>query len=172
MRTKLHNLRSVLEAPLTHIQPVGLPAADQILGVEGRIPWLDVEVSQHDIGDIGLQGGFVRCLVGRLEAARRGRRHVGDCHAALRPSGAWALSFGCWERGGDVGGRLVRMSQGFCMLSTSLASPTPSFLLAHHQIITDIYCNRLLTSRLLCKPRSTMDPETLITPSAQQNEDH
>ena len=52
MRSILHNLMRVLEAPLAHIQPVCSSTTDHILGVERRVPWLDVEVSEHDVGYI------------------------------------------------------------------------------------------------------------------------
>ena len=46
------DLTRVPEAPLTDIQPLRLPAADHVFRVEGRIPWLDVQVSHYHIRDI------------------------------------------------------------------------------------------------------------------------
>jgi len=46
------DLTRVPEAPLTDIQPLRLPAADHVFRVEGRIPRLDMQVSDHHIRDI------------------------------------------------------------------------------------------------------------------------
>lgn len=53
MSTKLHDLARIPKAPLTHVQPIRLPAADDIFWVEGGIPRFDVQVAEDDVGDIG-----------------------------------------------------------------------------------------------------------------------
>ena len=54
MRTVLHNLRRVPEAPLAHIQPFGFPAAYEVLRVERRVPRFDVEVAEEEVRDAAL----------------------------------------------------------------------------------------------------------------------
>jgi hypothetical protein len=49
MRAVFHDLMRVLEAPLAHVEPVHSSAAHHVFGVEGRVPWLDVEVPEHDV---------------------------------------------------------------------------------------------------------------------------
>lgn len=66
MRAKSHYFSCIPEAPWTHIQPVDLLAAHQVFRVEGRVPGLDVQVSEHDIGDVGCeeaQGGRAAVLL-------------------------------------------------------------------------------------------------------------
>lgn len=45
----LHNLARILEAPLTYVQPVGLPPTEKIFWVDRRVPRLNVQVSKHDV---------------------------------------------------------------------------------------------------------------------------
>lgn len=54
MRTVLHYLRRVPEAPLAHIQPLCFPAAYEVLRVEGRVPGFDVEVAEEEVRDAAL----------------------------------------------------------------------------------------------------------------------
>lgn len=54
MRTVLHNLRRVPEAPLAHVQPFGFPAAYEVLRVERRVPRFDVEVAEEEVRDAAL----------------------------------------------------------------------------------------------------------------------
>lgn len=52
MRAVLHNLGRIFEAPLTHVEPICFATSHEIFGIERRIPRLDVQISQHHIGDI------------------------------------------------------------------------------------------------------------------------
>ena len=72
MPTKTQYLTSISEAPLTHIQPIRLPPPDRVFRVEGRIPWLNVQIPEHDARDVRRHGvGGGRGGVGR--AVRRGK---------------------------------------------------------------------------------------------------
>lgn len=48
-----HYFPRVLEAPLTHIEPVGLLASYHVFWVEGGVPGFDMELAQDDICDVG-----------------------------------------------------------------------------------------------------------------------
>lgn len=85
MRAVFHDLARVPEAPLADIQPFRLAAAEQVFGVEGRVPRLDGEVAEHDVGDVGLWGRAVGCaVVGGEEGGGRGGGGGGDCHGGGR----------------------------------------------------------------------------------------
>lgn len=66
-----HELLGVAETALADIEALSL-SADEVFGVERRIPWLDLDVAQDDIQDIGLGG----CLFGRLLLMRHCSGHV------------------------------------------------------------------------------------------------
>ena len=57
-----HEIIRILEAPLTDEQPLGFPP-DQFLRVEGGIPGLEEDVSEHDVADVQQIGGFVLMAV-------------------------------------------------------------------------------------------------------------
>ena len=57
-------LLGVSKAPLAHIQALHL-AADELLWVEGGIPWLDQQRAKHDFKDIGRRRRLAVSIGGR-----------------------------------------------------------------------------------------------------------
>ena len=58
-----HKLFGVAKTALTDIETLSL-AADKIFRVKRRIPWLDLDITQDDVQNIGLGGRlFGRCLM-------------------------------------------------------------------------------------------------------------
>ena len=54
MLTESQHFVRVPKAPLADIQPLRLLAiANHVLWVERGIPWLDMQVAEYNIGDIG-----------------------------------------------------------------------------------------------------------------------
>lgn len=90
MRAVLHDFRRVLEAPLAHVEPLRLAASDEILGIERWIPRLDVQVSEHHVGDIRCRHGLVRRTVRRLGA--HGAGHVTNGHGYMYLKARFAFS--------------------------------------------------------------------------------
>jgi len=60
----LHNLARILEAPLTYVQPVGLPPTEKIFWIDRRVPRLNVQVSKHDVCHVRLHGGPIWRSIG------------------------------------------------------------------------------------------------------------
>jgi len=61
MSQESHQFLAILEAPLAHVEPFYFPP-DQLLGVEGGVPWLDEERAKHDLENIWGDGGLLRRL--------------------------------------------------------------------------------------------------------------
>lgn len=75
MPKKRHQLFRVLEAPLAHVEPFCLPT-DEVFGVEGRIPRLDEQVTEHDVDHILFHGrllghGVRRALIDGMDKLQR-----------------------------------------------------------------------------------------------------
>jgi len=70
MRTVPSHLARVSKAPLADIQPLGRVTTEHVFGVEGRIPWLDVKVAEHDVCDIACHWRAVGCAIRREETRR------------------------------------------------------------------------------------------------------
>lgn len=65
MPTNSQHLRRIPKAPLAHIQPVDLLLpAQHFIGVEGGVPGLDVQVAEHNVGDVGREMRAVRWALG------------------------------------------------------------------------------------------------------------
>lgn len=78
MPADTQHLTGVAETPLADIQPVDfLLAAERLFGVEGGVPWLDVQVAEHDVGDVGREVRTVRGPLRRRGQDRRRRREGG-----------------------------------------------------------------------------------------------
>lgn len=75
MPKEWHQLLRVLEAPLAHVEPFRLPA-DEVFGVEGRIPRLDEQVTEDDVDHVGFHGrlpghGVRRAAVDGMDMLQR-----------------------------------------------------------------------------------------------------
>lgn len=57
MLQERQKLNRILEAPLTHHQSLHLPA-NQLLGVEGRVPWFYEKRPEDNFEDVGVRRGF------------------------------------------------------------------------------------------------------------------
>jgi hypothetical protein len=59
-----HQLLTILEAPLAHVQPL-YASAHKLLGVERRVPWLDEQGAKDDLEDVGTSWWLLAVFEGR-----------------------------------------------------------------------------------------------------------